>query len=248
MSHNVSKRTKQLLPEHAKPAIRRREGASIVLSNAVLAEQCFLELDAYRRGEPCDQANGLELFRRAIVEGDSEAREWVQRCFGETVLAWLRRHPSRMTACRLQTEENFIALTFERFWQVIPLTQQMSFAMLTTILQYLRASLYGAILNTLRTYSRSKMSSLLEPGEPGAEDQIDSSEVREILQMLLPNQRERRLAYLLYHCGLKPREIVQFCPQEWSDVQEIYRLQHNILDRLMCSNAFSNASLMEVKT
>ena len=50
---------------------------------------------------------------------------------------------------------------------------------------------------------------------------------------MLPNKRERRLAYLLYHCGLKPREIVRFCPQEWSDVREIYRLRRNILERFL---------------
>jgi hypothetical protein len=49
---------------------------------------------------------------------------------------------------------------------------------------------------------------------------------------MLPNERERRLVYLLYHCGLKPREIVRFCPQEWSEVQEIYRLRRNIIERL----------------
>src|SRR5438093_3976088 len=139
MSNNVSQRTQELLPEQAEPAIRRREGASIALSNAALAEQCLLELDAYRRGEPWDQASGLELFHRATVEGDPEAWECVQHCFGETVLAWLRRHPSRATACSLESEENFVALTFERFWQATALTQQVSFRMLAAALQYLRA-------------------------------------------------------------------------------------------------------------
>jgi hypothetical protein len=237
MSNNVSQRMQELLPEQGEPAIRRRKGASIALSNAALAEQCLLELGAYRRGEPCDQAYGLELFRRATVEGDLEAWEWVQRCFGEIVLVWLRHHPSRATACRLESEENFIALTFERFWQATALTQQVSFRTLAAALRYLRASLHGAILDTLRAYSRPEVSSLPKPAEPGAEDQTDSLEVWEILQTLLPNRRERQLAQLLYHCGLKPREIVQFYPQEWSDVQEIYRLRRNILDRLNISVA-----------
>ena len=133
MSNNISQRTQELLPEQAEPAIRRRESASIALSNAALAEQCLLELGAYRRGELYDQAYGLELFRRATVEGDPEAWEWVQRCFGEIVLAWLRRHPSRATACRLESEENFIALTFERFWQATALTQQVSFRTLGAV-------------------------------------------------------------------------------------------------------------------
>ncbi len=50
---------------------------------------------------------------------------------------------------------------------------------------------------------------------------------------MLSDWREQRLVYLLYHCGLKPKEIVHFCPQDWSDVQEIYRLRRNILDRLL---------------
>ena len=64
------------------------------------------------------------------------------------------------------------------------------------------------------------------------EDNVDNSEDWEILHMILSNPREQRVAYLLFHCGLKPREIVRFCPQEWSDVQEIYRLRRTIVVRL----------------
>ena len=37
---------------------------------------------------------------------------------------------------------------------------------------------------------------------------------------------------LLYACGLKPRDIVTHCPQEFAEVKEIYRLNHNIIERL----------------
>ena len=130
MSGNVSQRTQELLPEKARPALLLRTSANIALSNAALAEQCLLELGAYHRGEPCDQSYGLELFRRASIEGDLEAREWAQRCFGEIVLIWLRRHPCRVIACLLESEENLIALTFERFWQTTALTEHLPFRML----------------------------------------------------------------------------------------------------------------------
>src|SRR5205823_6505332 len=67
---------------------------------------------AYRRGEPCDESYGLELFHRATVRDDAEAWGWVQHCFGDIVLAWLRRHSSRATACRLESEATCIALAF----------------------------------------------------------------------------------------------------------------------------------------
>lgn len=72
-----------------------------------------------------------------------------------------------------------------------------------------------------------------EPGEPEVEDKTDGSEVWETLKALFPNKHEQRVAYLLFHCGLKPREIVQFCSPEWSSVHEIYSLRCNIVERVL---------------
>jgi len=96
--------------------------------------------------------------------------------------------------------------------------------------------LNGAMLDMLRAYAWPREVSLPGPGEAGeplVEDGSDNSEVWDILHMILCNPREQRLAYLLFHCGLKPREIVRFCSQEWGDVQEIYRLRRNIMERLV---------------
>ena len=149
---------------------------------------------------------------------------------------WLHRHPKRDIACRLESEENYIAQTFERFWQATALASHVEFTTLAAALQYLRASLNGVILDTLRTYARPGEVMLSEIGEEGelqAENTTDSSNVWEALQTMLSDEREKRLAYLLFHCGLKPREIIRFCPQEWSDVHEIYRLRRNIMERLL---------------
>ena len=199
-----------------------------------LIEQCRREIQAYRRGELSNEAYGLELLRRALVQVDQDAWAGVQRCLSELVRGWLYSHPRREAALRWQSEEDYVALAFERFWQAT-VQQQVAFRTLAGALAYLRASLNGAILDTLRTYVRSREVPLPEPGAPGEpsfEDRTNSGELWEILQRVLPSERERRLAYLLYHCGLKPREIVRFCPQEWNDVQEIYRLRRNILERL----------------
>jgi hypothetical protein len=206
------------------------------MSLPVLAADCLREVDNYRRGEPCTDTYGLELLHRAIIQIDQEAWAWVQHCFGGMVRAWLRRHPQREVACRLECDENYVAQTFERFWQATTFNQQVEFSTLGAALQYLRASLNGVILDELRVYARPREVLLPEPGEPGeplVEDDTENSEVWESLQLLLTNPREKRVAYLLFHCGLKPREIIRFCPQEWSDVQEIYRLRRNIMERIL---------------
>ena len=223
------------LHENSSSLSPRGESALSALSLSELAEQCLLEINAYRPGEPSTAVHSIELLRRATVQDDQEAQASSQQCFAGIVRGWLHRHPSRKAAARLNSEETYVALAFERFWQAT-VQQQVAFRTLAGALAYLRASLNGALLDTLRAYKRSREVLLPEPGAPGEpsfEDRTDSGELWEILQRVLPSEHEQRLAYLLYHCNLKPREIVRFCPQEWTEIQEIYHLRRNILERLL---------------
>ena len=186
-------------------------------------------------GDETFEMSSLELLRRAMAHGDQDAWATFQQCLEEPVLTWLHEHPSREAACRGMCEKHLVAQAFERFRQAAG-QAQMAFETLDGVLVYLRASLQGAILDTLRALSRPKEVSKPVPGlvgEPGMKDQIDSHEIWEALQTLLPGARERRLAYLLYHCGLGPQEILHCCPQEWSVIQEIYCLRRTIVERLL---------------
>ena len=205
------------------------------LNTQQLADECLKELDHYHRGEPSTDVYGVELLRRATILDDPQAWERMQYCFGSLILAWLRRHPSREIACRLENEEYYVAQTFERFWQATTLTQKVTFSTLAAAMRYLQLSLNGAILDSLRANKRSKEVPLPETGElgePFIEDVTFGNEVWEVIQSLLPDKREKRLAYLLFYCGLKAREIVRFLPEEWSDVHEIYRINRTITERL----------------
>ncbi len=223
--------SEKLSPESLMPT-----SALNTMSVAVLAEHCTRESSKYRNGEPFDDRYGLELFRRAVMQHDQEAWEWLQQCYSELVLSWLRRHPKKEAACYLDSEKNYVAQTFARFWLATTHNQQLAFSTLAAALQYLRACLNGAIIDTLRAYSRSKEVPLSEPGTPGeplAEDTGDSGELWQLLQKMFPGEQERLLIYLLYHCGFKPREIMRYCPQGFSDVREVYRLRCKIFDRLL---------------
>ena len=223
------------LNEDLSPLCLGRRTAIMMLSITELVELCQREIQAYHRGGPFYEAYGLELLRRAIVQEDQKAWAGIQQCLSKVVRGWLHSHPSREVACHLESEENYVALAFERFWQAT-VRQQIQFETLAGALSYLRASLNGAILDTLRVYTRAREVPLPEPGdpaEPQMEEREDPQELWEFLQRMLPNVREQRLAYLLFYCGLKPRAIVQHCSQEFSDVHEVYRLRRNIMERLL---------------
>lgn len=218
------------------PAFLESEAECSMMSLPALADRCMREINNYRCGRQFNDQYGVELFRRAIVQSDQGAWYWLQCCFHEILLGWIHCHPSRDVALRLDSEENYVAQTFERFWRSTSRVQKVEFSTLAAALRYLHASLNGAIMDTLRAYLRPREVPLPEPsspGEPLVEDNIDSDEVWEIIQRLLSNAREQRVAYLLFHCGLKPREIIRCCSQEFEDVQDIYRIRRNIMERLL---------------
>ena len=142
------------------------------LSLPVLAAHRLKETDKYRRGEPFAGRYGLQLLHRAMIQDDQEA--------------W-----------GLESEENYVAQTFERFWHATAYNQQVEFRSLAAALQHLRASVNGAILDTLRAYQRPQEVSLPESGaagEPSVEDETYSSELWDTLNGLFSIPRERRLA------------------------------------------------------
>jgi DNA-directed RNA polymerase specialized sigma24 family protein len=214
------------LSEHAEPPLS-------AMSLAELADRSIEEMSNYQRGEAYNEHYGLEIVRRATLQRDQEAWECLQVCFGGMVRHWMHRHPNRDAAFLFDSEENYIAQAFERFWLATACHEQVAFSTLAGALQYLRTCLHGTILDTLRAYSRPKEIPLPEVNEPFVDDDDESAELWEVIQGLFPNEREQRVAYLLFHCGLKPREIVRFCPQEFSDIREIYRLRRNIVERLV---------------
>ena len=185
---------------------------------------------------PIDERDGLEIFRRALVEQTDEAWSLLQQRFSETIRVWMRTHPNRDVALLRDSEENYLAQTFSRFWYAAR-SQHLEFTTLPAALSYLHATLNGLLTDTLRSQLRmqEREAPLPEPGfpdEPSAEEPLESQSLWQSVQKLLVDERERRLFYLLYYCGLKPREIVRRCSQEFDDVKEIYRLNNNIIERL----------------
>src|SRR5690242_1335821 len=144
------------LTEQLFPASDANKLPSSTLNTPQLADHCLKELDHYHRGEPYTEVYGVELLRRATILDDPQAWEMMQYCFGNLVLAWLRRHPSREIACRLENEDYYVAQTFERFWQATALTHKVTFSTIAAALRYLQLSLNGAILDSIRASKRSK--------------------------------------------------------------------------------------------
>lgn len=203
-----------------------------------LVRSCKEEMNNYCRGEAGNDCYALEIFRRAMKLHDAQAWDALQQCFSGIVHTWMRRHIKRERAYALDSEENYVAQAFTRLWQASVNNSELKFTSLASALNYLRASLNGAIMDTLRVYTHPNEIPLPDVNDPtynyelAAEELEDLDELWFVVRSLLSGEREIRLAYLHFHCGLKAREIIQFCPDEFDNVQEVYRLRHNIFKRL----------------
>ena len=216
-------------------SINRHEALS-QMKLTILADLCIDEIKQRRCHETADGHYCVELLRRATLEQVDQAWSLLQQCFSETIRVWIRSHPSRDVALLYDSEENLIAQTFSRFWCAVH-KQHVEFTKLSAALCYLRATLNGILLDTARSHfcMQLRQVSLPELGcsaEPTAEEPLDGQNIWKSIEPLLVDERERRIAYLLYFCGLKPREIVLRCAKEFDDVKEIYRLNRNIVQWL----------------
>jgi hypothetical protein len=205
------------------------------MSLMTLAKCCTEEINKYRRNEPSDERYGMEIVRRATVLRDDDAWATLQRQFTENAHSWFAHHTYREVALRHENEQDYIDHAFRRFWQATS-DQALTFTSLAGALHYLRLCLHCAIMDTLRLYTHTRLEMLPEeghPNEPRVEDRYNESELWEAISNLLANERDRRVAYLHFHCNLKPRDIMRHCPGEFSNEEEIYRIKRNILERIM---------------
>lgn len=177
----------------------------------------------------------LEMFRHALCEHDQQTQRWLQNHFSVKVLDLIHSHPSKDLACRFHSEEYYVIETFKRFWQTPHQHHEFELKSMTDVLSYLRVSLNGVVLDALRRHSRPHEAPSPGPGldrELHSNENDNSHEVWSSLERKLSGARQRRLAYLLFHCALKPGEIVGSCPHEFSDIHEIYSMRRNIIELL----------------
>lgn len=207
------------------------------MSLTELAESCAREMAKYRRKEECNDQYCLEIFQRAVQGRDEAAWAVLQLQFDESLRLWMGRHPNREAALRYEDEKGYTNDAFRRFWQAVS-DQRLVFSTLAGALSYLHLCLNCAIMDTLRAYSRPKEEPIPDYGqsnldEPPIEDLYHENDLWDIVQNILPGEKEKRVAYLHFHCNLKPREIIRYCPGEFSGEDEIYRLKRNIVERIL---------------
>ena len=106
------------------------------MSLVVLESHCATESERFYRGQPHDTRFAYELFRRALVERDEVAWEYVFNHYRGLVESWVRRSGAFTSSG--ETSEYFVVSAFMRFWQAVSAERFASFASLAALLHSCR--------------------------------------------------------------------------------------------------------------
>ena len=203
------------------------------LSLSGLAHRCRQESEHYFRGQPNDTAYCYELFRRAMVERSQGAWAYLYEQYTPLVAGWVERHSGYASSG--EDVGYFVNRAFEKMWSAIPAAKFARFPDLKSLLRYLQLCVHSVIIDHIRA---EEVTSLEEPTiilagvEEPIIDAIQQEAFWQELRRRLHDEREVQLLYYRYGLGFKPRQVCEFFPTEFPDINEVYSLTQNILARL----------------
>ena len=188
-----------------------------------LAQRCAAETEKFSRRHSSDPQFCFELLRRALANELSEAFTRVYQNYERQVMIWVYGH-SRFA----QTGEDadyFAGLAWSAFYFALRGPKFAGFGSLPQVLAYLKMCVHSAIAQYLRDQQPGALAQLDDAmyvaHTPELGLRIDAAEIWECIARALPNARDQLLARCVFMQDLKPRQIMQAFPKQWSGEREV---------------------------
>ncbi len=181
----------------------------------------------------------FELFRRAIAEGCAVCWQYVHTQYYGLVRAWLLRY----NLSDAETVDDLAQDTFASFIRFFTPTKLNQANSLGSILSYLKSCAVTSVLQVRRKTARETVlldwdEAVLDPqlrsdsAETQAGQNLTAADIWSVVEATCQTDQERLLARQMLVSGLKPADMVKRYPQQFSSIDEIYRLKRNLVDRL----------------
>lgn len=209
------------------------------MSLAVLAARCGIESEHFYRGRSFDPCFAYELFRRALVERDEQAWEYVYGHYSLLVESWVRRCGA--FAGSGETSEFFVGAAFTKFWRAVTPERFATFPTLAALLHYLQLCTGSVVIDSVRTQSWAEMvpeeelpltqTPQVAPDEQ-ALDRVGRAEFWRTVASQLTGDDECAVVVGSFVLGMKPGEIYAQRPDLFASVHEVYNIKRNVLGRL----------------
>ncbi|MEZ4868689.1 MAG: hypothetical protein R3C14_45595 [Caldilineaceae bacterium] len=202
------------------------------LALSSIAHRCRQESVRYFQRQPNDPTFCYELFRRAFVERSDHAWEFIYTQYTPLVFSWVEHHGSFPGSG--EEAAYFVNRALEKLWSAMSPDKFADFPDLKSVLAYLQLCVHSVVVDHVRK-AAWPTEEAPEAGDAGLEKQVlgdlSRAEFWRLVRACLNDEREVNLVYYRYVLGLKPRHICERFPDEFPDVQEIFRMTQNIMAR-----------------
>ncbi len=202
------------------------------ISTPKLAQMCHEESEQYRRHRSSDRGHCYELFRRAIVDCDERAWDFIYGQYQRLVIKWVRG-PDGCVDDRVNG-------TWVRFWKAIdPATFPRKFAGTGKIIRFLQACARSECIDEHRREEKQELLADLEDVTEAnnmtanpAIDKVVQDELFAYIEEQLRDDQERLVIHLSFRVGLAPRLIAREYPEIFDSIAEIRRIKERVVLRL----------------
>jgi hypothetical protein len=210
------------------------------LSIDQLAHSCAEETGKFLRQHTSNDRYCLELFRRAIAERDDDAWTYIYQQYAPLVLTWITQHQGVVLLLGQDGGAALVNSVFAKFAQALTPVKMRNFDSLAALLKYLKMCAHSVVSDEVRMRQARQFEETLDSiDEPAIDDPADdvvsalsAQGLWQIIQDELHNEDERILLYLAYVQGLKPGEICSQHRHLFPNVEDVYRIKRNVLERL----------------
>lgn len=191
------------------------------------------------------EQDGYELFRRAVVEQDSDAWGAISGNYRTMMIGWVRRcQVADMTG---ECYENLADEALARAWKALTPDRFNQFPSLAALLAYLRTCVQATVIDAARarnTYERAaartdQVTSTL-PDEAVLE-RMQSAELWKLADSMATTELERVVLRERFVFDLPPRTIQARHPDLFPEVRKIYETIRNLCDRMRRNQALRRA-------
>ncbi|MEF3275765.1 MAG: sigma-70 family RNA polymerase sigma factor [Chloroflexus sp.] len=204
-----------------------------------LVRRCSIESERFYRGQAHDSRYSYELFRRALVERDEMAWNYLFQHYSPLVESWIRRSGAFVSSG--ESSEYFVVGAFTKFWRAVTPERFASFPNLASLLQYLQLCASSVVIDTVRAQSWAEVMpedrinhQRTQPAAPDEEamQRIDQQEFWRFIDSQLHNESERVVVYGSFVLGMTPRAIFERYPALFATIYDVYNVKRNVLSRL----------------
>ncbi|NOK63301.1 MAG: sigma-70 family RNA polymerase sigma factor [Chloroflexi bacterium AL-W] len=206
---------------------------------STLVQRSLTESNRFYTGRSTDTRFAYELFRRALVERNEIAWQYIYNQYGPLVESWVRRCGAFPKSG--ESSEFFVISAFTRFWKAVTAERFHSFDNLAGLLSYLQMCASCVVIDSVRTQSwaevlpepmlRAASTSQTAPDEEAVE-RVNREDFWKYIDTQLNDEAERVVVYQSFVVGMKPTAIQQHRPDLFGTVKDVYNVKRNVLDRL----------------